>query len=129
MPSARPQISIVTLLSVIGFIAIVLAAWRAGYLSGSQHSGSRDLVNARVISLDELDSISSDRALHYQGSNDQFHYIRVDGAGYYRLTRADVSIPLHGFEGDGTSALGMTSMTLTIEDNRLKASSLPTGSF
>ena len=129
MALKNSRFSILMLFSVIGVLAIALAAWRAGYQSGMEHSGAGDLIDAKVVSLDELDTISSGRSIFYQGSNDSFHYVRVDGVGYFRLRSSNVTIPQQGFQGDGASSLGMIWRMLTIEDGKLKASDPPTGSF
>jgi hypothetical protein len=117
------------MLLAIGVLAVTIAAWRFGYQSGLRHSESSDLIDSRFVSLDELDSIASGRPILYQGSNKSFHYVRVDGIGYFRLSSSDVTIPLHDLRGDGSAALGMTLMTLKIENGKFRASDLPTGSF
>ena len=110
-------------------IAVAFAFYRFGVRAGSQSGGSSDLLYADVVSLPQLDSIASDQRIYYQGSNQWYHYIRVENVGFFRLRRSDVRIPKTGYDGDGAKSLGMIWMKLSIEDGKLKASEAANGIF
>jgi hypothetical protein len=117
------------MLALIGVIALAFASYRFGFQSGAEYAGSSDLLFANVLSLTELDTIAAGSPIYYQGSTRDFHFIRVDGVGYYRLRRPDITIPQHDFDGDGSTPLGGIFKTLTMENGKLKAGGKPTGGF
>lgn len=123
------RFSLLVLLAMIGAVAIALGAYRLGHSAGAKHAGSSDLMDANVITLVDLDVIAKGGSIHYQGSDEQFHFVRVPDVGFFRLRSSDVDVPLAGFTGDASSPLGMISLTLTIQDGKLKASDAPTGTF
>ncbi|MGB7326590.1 MAG: hypothetical protein WBD31_17070 [Rubripirellula sp.] len=117
----------------VGLVAAVSAIMAFGCDVADDHDGQSEgnwgLISAKVVSVSEIDRLASGEPVFYQGSNDQWHYFRVGSVGYYRLRRSEVSIPTHGFEGDGTASLGMVFMTLTVDGERLHAAELPTGTM
>lgn len=123
------RFSLLTVLAMIGAIAIVFGAYRLGYNAGAKRAGSSDLMDAKIVTLVDLDTIAKGGSIYYQGSDDQFHFIRVPDVGFFRLRSSDVDVPDAGFTGDASSPLGMIWLTLTIQGGKLKAPDAPTGAF
>ena len=51
----KPRISILVMLCLVGIVAVVLAAYRLGFRHGMGQSGSSDLMDAKVVSLPQLE--------------------------------------------------------------------------
>jgi hypothetical protein len=124
MLSKKFRLSLLFTLSLLGLSAIVFASYQFGLQAGAKHyksSDHGDLLDAKVVSLAELAILAADRPVFYQGSNRHFHYLRLADVGYLRLRHGEVTIPQHGFDGDGSADVGMIWRTLYVENGKLKS--------
>ncbi|GAA5511242.1 hypothetical protein [Novipirellula caenicola] len=112
-------------------IAIMTILPFASGCSGSPRGGA-NVGTATQVTLEQLSGVTAHLPMfYYIGSDDEFHFFRGDGIGYFRLTRSE-SIPEFPSMDGSDISIDEIALFVTIKDGKLTApgpGAFPLGEF